>query len=442
MGMKNRLVYAFSILFLTMFACTPSWRPLPQTLSTMPPAVKPPAAVPTELASPLPPNEAPSPTVEEPTTAPPEPSPLPASPQEASTGHFRAGSPIQLDEIHMTSTTAGWGISGPYVLTTSDGGQTWQEATPPDPLLAGGADHAYGGFLDAQTAWVVFSQGEHIPMEASVWHTTDGGRTWTPAAPLLHQVVGDSVWAEFSVLDARHIWILVRGVYVGAGTHFNHELFRTVDGGSSWTSLDGEISDDYTGMVFRDPQNGVRTLQTTGAYAAAPPAFDITSDGGATWENRELPPPTDAPDLFTQYPYCETYQPDLYSTTFIRMLVGCFDYYSPPKQAVSYVYASFDNGKTWSIQLLPSKVVAPEYTLLFFGAYPTLLLGREMYSNSNGGFGDWTDLKTVSWRGKFSFVDPENGWAVATSDAGEVALVHTTNGGSSWSVIQPTCAKK
>jgi photosystem II stability/assembly factor-like uncharacterized protein len=59
-----------------------------------------------------------------------------------------------------------------------------------------------------------------------------------------------------------------------------------------------------------------------------------------------------------------------------------------------------------------------------------------MYQNSNGGFGEWTHVKTVAWDGQFSFVDASNGWAVATS-GDETALVRTTDGGATWGEVDP-----
>jgi len=336
----------------------------------------------------------------------------------------------------MMSSTEGWGISEPYVLVTTDGGQTWREATPPETLPSGAPDKAYGAFLDKQTAWIVFSQGDQILPEAQVWHTTDGGRTWTPSAPLLHQVSAESVWAEFATLDAENAWLMVRGVYLGAGTHYTHELFHTTDGGLTWTSLDGEISDDYTGMVFVNANTGWRTWQTTGAYASAPPDYGVTTDGGVNWDSRELPPPTDAPGLFDQYAYCETYQPTLLSSQSVRLLMGCFDAHYPPEAFTSYLYTSEDGGTTWNTYLLPAKVLASQDRLIFFDATNALLLGRDMYRSTDGGH-TWSHVKLVSWDGQFSFVGPHKGWAVARAN-NDVALVKTTDGGNTWVEITPT----
>jgi len=408
-----------------------------------------PLALPTPSSSPVPTSH--------PTTLPPSPeeptisltreipeattvaAPTQAAPQPATAGHFQPGDSIQLDSITMTGRTEGWGLSGPYVLTTADGGKTWREATPAQGFLPGTENQAYGAFLDAQTAWIVFAENGHILPDAAIWHTMDGGYTWTPGTPLLHEVIGDSVWAEFAVLDARNAWVMVRGVYVGAGTHFNHELFRTIDGGLNWTSLDGEISSEYTGMVFADTTFGLRSLQTIRAYSAAPPAYEVTTDGGSTWESRELPPPPEAPDLFTQLPYCETYQPVLLSARSIRMLVGCFDSYDPPRESTSYFYSTQDGGASWLTVRLPDKTRAADDRLLWFGLNNALLLGRDMYLSTSDGQ-TWSFVKTVNWDGQFSFSDPQYGWAVARSN-GEVALVQTTDWAAAWSVIKPTITR-
>ncbi|MGC1376734.1 MAG: hypothetical protein WA821_10935 [Anaerolineales bacterium] len=406
---------------------------LTATLACGPLTLTAPAATPTPGLLPFTqptPTQGPTPTL---TAAPP--APTVAAPQPSVADDFMAGDPVPLDSIAMKSQNEGWGISGAYVLTTADGGQTWREVTPPENLPSGAKNQAYGAFLDARTAWVVFAKDGHVAPEASIWRTTDGGHTWTPGPPLLHQVIGDSVWAEFAALDAKNVWALVRGVYVGAGTHHNHELFHSVDGGLTWTSLDGQVSDDYTGMVFADANFGLRTIQTIGAYAAGPPAYDVTGDGGLTWQGRQLPPPPDAPGLFTQYPYCETYQPVLLSARAIRLLVGCFDYNDPPKQFTSYFYASQDGGAAWQTVHLPDGVQAARDQLIYFDANNALLLGRDIYLSASDGQ-TWSFVKTVDWDGQFSFSDMLNGWAIARSD-GEAALVQTTDGAAIWTVIKP-----
>jgi photosystem II stability/assembly factor-like uncharacterized protein len=446
--MKRSLSFILGIFLLAMIACGP-FTSIPASISSL--AVQPTVAV-NPIATPSP--ESPSQPVSTPTLAAqpspvedtptveqsPEPSPTawPTSvPQPPAPGQLPAGDHIQLDEVHMVSLTEGWGILGRTLLTTADGGKTWREVTP----AVAQADKIYGAFLDASHAWVVFSYNDHLDLNLTVYFTTDGGQTWSTSGglPLNPQVMGDSTWAELTALDALDVWVLARGVYVGAGTHHDHDLLHTTDGGYTWTSLDGQISDDYTGLVFADPMDGMRTLQDLGAYGPGPASYEATSDGGANWVSVTLPPPLDAPDLFNQYPYCETYQPVMLSAYSIRLLVGCFDYSDPPQKYISYLYITLDGGTSWKTVRLPAKVLAPDYRLLFFGADQALLLGREIYSSADGGK-TWSHVQSVNWDGKFSFVDPQNGWAVANSTSG-VALVRTANGGKTWNLVNPATVK-
>jgi photosystem II stability/assembly factor-like uncharacterized protein len=326
---------------------------------------------------------------------------------------------------------------GSYLLTTSDGGSTWRES---GPNVIGPFDKIYGTFFDATHAWIIYSNAGQLDPGLTIWLTTDGGRTWSvnSGEPQFPQVMGDSTWAEFATLDPLNLWVMVRGVYVGAGTHHNHELFQTTDGGQTWHSLDGQISDDYTGMVFADIHSGIRTLQTVGAYAAGPAAYDATTDGGANWTNVELPAPLDNPGLFDAYPYCETYSPVMQSAYMIRLLVGCFDYNDPPKKFASYLYVSQDGGTSWKTVRLPEQINAQDYRLLYFGSSNALLVGRQIFASADVGK-SWSLVQSVTWKGQFSFVDASHGWAVASSSEG-IALVKTINGGKTWSLVKPTIA--
>jgi photosystem II stability/assembly factor-like uncharacterized protein len=382
------------------------------------------------------PDSTPTPTPPTPLIPPPTPIPTPAGAQ-ASVALYSAGQSFVMDSIKMINPMEGWGISRSSVLVTLDGGKKWIEVTPPSNLLTNGNTKAYGAFYDTKTAWVVFTADDQISPNDSIWYTIDGGITWTAGPPLGHKAYGDKMWAEFSVLDARNLWVMIRGVYVGAGTHYNHQLLRSVDGGATWLTYDSQISSDYTGMVFFDPNSGVRTQQTTGSYAPAPPVFETTIDGGSTWVSRELPPPQVKSDLFKHYPYCETYSPVMLSAQSIRLLMGCFDY--PHKIIAAYYYASEDGAQTWTSYPLPAKAHGESSQLFYFDDSHILVMGRNSYRSNSAGQG-WSFIKTVNWEGQFSFVNPKTGWAIA-SEKGLSALVSTVNGGATWSLIKPAIAK-
>lgn len=330
----------------------------------------------------------------------------------------------------------GWGFSGPYTLNTRDGGQTWREVTPPG---RGGHTQAYGAFLDPQTAWVVFgSSDQAFGMETVIWHTGDGGQTWTAGAPIFPEwAIGDELWAEFYPLDPERAWVAFRGVYGGAGIHYSAHFFQTTDGGANWRPLEADIGVDYTAIAFVDPDVGWLTWQTIGPYAAAPPEYAMTQDGGLTWDLRALPPPESEPTLFEDFEYSEPYGLNLLSADSVRLLVaswwrldtGDLDRFT------SYLYTTENGGEDWKTYPLPPGVLASETQLIFFDAANALLLGREMYRTRDGG-ATWEHVKTVTWDGQFSFVDALRGWAVARA-GDDIALVQTFNGGASWAELEP-----
>lgn len=360
-------------------------------------------------------------------------------PLPAAAPRFKPGASINLDHIEMITRMEGWGISGGSVLTTVDSGNTWREGTPPQTFPLGSEIAAYGAFFDIHSAWIIFATEGQINPGASVWFTSDSGRTWTPGPALNHQAYGDRVWAKFTVLDATHLWLMIRGVYVGAGTHYTHHLFHSTDGGQTWASFDSERSGDYTGMDFADVNSGIRTLQTTGAYAGIPPQYEVTSDGGVTWQSFDLPLPPGAPDLLERYPYCETYQPVALSPDSYRLLLGCFDSDYQPKLFTGYFYSTINKGATWLTSPLPAAAHAETAQLRYFDAKNLLLLDRKTHQSTDDGK-SWKFVKTVNWDAQFSFPEPLYGWAIARAN-GEVALVKTVNGGSTWKIIEPVIAR-
>ncbi|HSK87769.1 MAG TPA: hypothetical protein VK880_05400 [Anaerolineales bacterium] len=422
---------AAAILLFTTLACSL----IPAVVQTSTPTLSPPViASPTVFLTAEP--SAP-PILEEAdgTNLPPVTVPAPAASPQPAVAHHHPDDPIAPDRIAMIDALNGWAISGADVLFTTDGAQTWREATPPEVLTPGSQVQAQGTFLDSDHAWVVFSFDNQIPASAVVWHTSDSGQTWTSSASLEHQAYGEQVWAEFFALDAAHLWLMVRGVYLGAGTHYATQFLRSVDGGRTWLPLTGDVGVDYTGMVFADPNHGLITWQTAGFYAPSPPEYALTSDGALNWDVRQLPPPADAANLFETSPYCEPFQPHMLSSRSIHLLVGCFDEHDPPQVFNSYLYSSEDGGSTWTSIPLPEKVLAHQAALSFFDEDNALLLGRDIYRSAVGGL-RWEYVKSVHWDAQFSFVDPQTGWAIARAN-GQTALVKTSNGGAAWVEIKP-----
>ena len=386
-------------------------------------------AVPVTAAAPTP---TPIPTLvpTEDITAPVMPAAQPAAPWR-----LKGFQEVVLDYVKMTDLDNGWAISGPNLLTTYNGGLSWLEASPPEPIPEGSQAVVYAAFYNAKIAWAIYSIDGQISADSFVWHTTDAGRTWTPGPTLGQQVFGDRLWAEFFALDPLNVWVMIRGVITETGSNYTTGLFRTSDGGLSWNFLPSDSGDNYTGIVFSDATFGVRTMLSADPYDNVPPGYEMTIDGGATWTKRLLPAPPDEPNLFSQYAYCETFQPVATSFPSFRLLVGCFDNLNPHQQFEGYYYSSKNGGSTWIFSKLPAKARADTDQLVYFDAKKIYLLGKHSYYSVNDGM-KWADLKVVNWDGQFSFVDPVHGWAIARLQKA-VSLVKTTNKAYTWKIILP-----
>ena len=348
--------------------------------------------------------------------------------------HLAPGAPVVLGEIHMQTALMGWALSAntPHVLRTEDGGLSWIDVTPPEraPSSSEPGRSAAGFFLDPYIGWVVyfpeqFVGGPETVDALSPWWTTDGSR-WEAAtirAPMDINEGGPIV--QFA--DEDHGWILV-AFAVGAGQR-GYTLLRTTDGGLSWDAIQTPpyslSSCDKTAIAFADPAVGWMTNECP--FELAGGVFvDQTTDGGNTWQQLELNPPAGHGPFAETYAVCRTHSPNLRSATRGALIVEC------RRQSgglVSFLYSTDDAGQAWRISAYPGG------TLLLLNDTTGWALSRQIHRTENGGQ-TWRLIKKVSWDGQFSFVNGELGWAVARSEQA-IALVRTTNGARTWSVLEP-----
>jgi photosystem II stability/assembly factor-like uncharacterized protein len=153
---------------------------------------------------------------------------------------------------------------------------------------------------------------------------------------------------------------------------------------------------------------------------------DQTTDGGSTWQQLELTPPAGQGPFAETYLLCRTHSPNLRSATHGALIVEC------QRQSgglVSFLYSTGDAGRTWRISAYPGG------PLLLLNDTTGWALSRRLHKTENGGQ-TWRLIKTVNWDGQFSFVNEDLGWAVARSEQA-LALVRTTNGARTWSVLEP-----
>jgi photosystem II stability/assembly factor-like uncharacterized protein len=124
------------------------------------------------------------------------------------------------------------------VYRTLDGGETWQEITPGLPSQFGFPIVAHP--RDPLTAWTIPlnepEQGRYVPDgAAAVWRTRDGGDSWTrldSGLPQEHAYLG--ILREAMAVDRLD----PVGVYFGTSTG---QLWVSRDEGDSWEMLTGDL---------------------------------------------------------------------------------------------------------------------------------------------------------------------------------------------------------
>jgi photosystem II stability/assembly factor-like uncharacterized protein len=149
-----------------------------------------------------------------------------------------------IDTVHFVSPSVGYavaggasgtvapvlgGLSGPYagshLLRTADGGQTWQQlgGTPANP----------------ESACFSSASNGYLGTPGVIWHTSDGGTTWTksftepPVARAESGAIGDTPNVQCAGQNAA--WVL----FVGQGTAMMHSpylAYATRDG-ASWRGV-------------------------------------------------------------------------------------------------------------------------------------------------------------------------------------------------------------
>jgi photosystem II stability/assembly factor-like uncharacterized protein len=166
-------------------------------------------------------------------------------------------------------------VDGKFViLVTDDGGAHWQRKVTPPALTNEGAFAASGTCLIARgqrEAWF----GTGGPGAARVFHSIDGGTTWTVAATPIRNDGASAGIFSLAFSDGHH------GVAVGGDYNkpadASHNVAVTSDGGRTWTEPAGPHPNGFRSAVayVADRKMWIAT-GTSGS--------DVSYDDGKSWK--------------------------------------------------------------------------------------------------------------------------------------------------------------
>jgi photosystem II stability/assembly factor-like uncharacterized protein len=141
-----------------------------------------------------------------------------AKPTERGVIYTVAPSPLDINRIWV-------GTDDGLVHVTSDGGATWKDVTPPDLKPWMKVSILDAGHFDAQTAFAAINTLRLDDLRPHIFRTHDGGATWTP----ITNGIPDGAPVDAVREDPRRKGLLFAGT--------EREVYVSFDDGEHWESL-------------------------------------------------------------------------------------------------------------------------------------------------------------------------------------------------------------
>jgi len=160
------------------------------------------------------------------------------------------------------------------VMSTEDGGKTWHRRKMPPALPGEGAFAASGTgitVLDKSDVWI----GTGGKGAARVYHSKDGGLTWTVAATPMRADSAAAGIFSLAFSDAQH-GVALGGDYNKANDETDN-IAVTADGGATWTKPGGTAPKGFRSAVAYVADRKMWIV-------AGPSGADISTDGGRNWK--------------------------------------------------------------------------------------------------------------------------------------------------------------
>jgi hypothetical protein len=344
--------------------------------------------------------------------------------------------------ISMFSATSGWGsivsTANPSSYTgvayTVDGGRTWSNVTPAG-LTSLTPEYPSTIVLYARSAaeawaWLASFNGN----STTLWHTTDAGAHWTSSTVATTEV------GQLDFTDSLHGWLWA-DPYGAAAGEYSMDVWRTKDGGATWTQVGSySVVGGTTGISFADTTTGFAGGCPFGGHPASPINLCVTHDAGTTWAGQSSPIPPgfvagSQTELVAELP------------VFTSATAGVLQIISSPSPPLGtlYVYRTTDAGMSWQEVTAFGGTSAINVPASGFPGcvLPTgevivaaTVKGQMTLYQLPLGASTWTKIATAASSTtllagmiQLDFVNQMIGWAVTSA-----GLIATVDGGVTWAV--------
>ena len=304
--------------------------------------------------------------------------------------------PGKRDDITFSDARHGWyGTGKGDLFATTDGGDSWVKvASRPGTFVRA------LGFVDERTGFIGNVGVGYYPGVTDtvpLYRTDDGGVSWTPVD------LGGATMEGVCAIDIVRTQAIYQGtlqdrtiVTAGGRVGGPAALIRSEDGGRNWRVIDMSA---HTGMIldvhFRDAQTGFVAASSSGDVKSTNAQILMTRDGGRTW--REV--------FRTARPAELVWKMSWPSATVGYATVQSYDRSNPDKVVAKTV----DGGLTWTELPLVSNPQAVELGIGFVDeAHGWVGSTAGGFATSDGGR-SWTPAPVAVAANKFRAVPTPGG---------------------------------
>ena len=291
-----------------------------------------------------------------------------------------------------------------FVFRTTDRAAHWEKR--------------YSGKAEgSQTYLHFFDERNGLLYAGFTYRTIDGGDHWQVV-----EVPGPGAFVSFASP--------IEGWAEDFGPDSAH-LFRTVDGGKTWTRIGAGLpAAARLQQIFETQSSTFRASGEgwLGAIHQPAPTVFVTADGGAAWHSTELFP---------------TFGTDYYDTM-VRLVPGSAEvaFVLDDKEQLIGAFLSSDGGTSWAGLSFPFVDISPDELTFVDTDHWWLFHSGSVYTTDDRGR-SWLYLHELafpssSWRSDHArAIDQRNAWWALTSTANsEVgALAMTSDGGEHWGMV-------